>query len=333
MRSGRRQCIMPPSDIPPELSVVVTAFNRRRFVKTALKSILEQSYERDRYEVILVKNFSDRDIDGFSAANGIKVVYSEEKHIGDMALGGITLARGKVVLLLDDDDVFLPGKLSRVSSVMSDGTVGYYHNGFVPFASSVPPGDGSKMSSLSMALDSTSSCTELLKAMDEGATFNSSCIAFQREIMGRGLGLIKGTPTGPGFSLMVASLVSGRRCLLSRERLTGYRFRMPKSQAAALREKIMAVGRASATVQLDLRRVTGESIRTVLRYKADELAVRLYLLGTVSSRVTAKRASLRLLSAPTCRKIPYRISLLLLVLFYPVLPHILRTRVWNLKMI
>jgi len=45
------------------ISVVVTAYNRRDFLLSALKSVNNQSFKD--YEIIVVKNFHDQAIDNF----------------------------------------------------------------------------------------------------------------------------------------------------------------------------------------------------------------------------------------------------------------------------
>jgi len=50
------------------ISVVVVAYNRRGFLLSALRSIVNQSFKD--YEVIVAKNFHDLDIDDFIKKHG-----------------------------------------------------------------------------------------------------------------------------------------------------------------------------------------------------------------------------------------------------------------------
>lgn len=51
----------------PKLSVVITAHNRRKFLRAAVDSVLSQSLARSEYEVIVVKNFRDQNLDRYFA--------------------------------------------------------------------------------------------------------------------------------------------------------------------------------------------------------------------------------------------------------------------------
>ncbi len=41
----------------PFISVIVTAYNRKQFILEALNSIVNQTLSKDKYEVIVTKNF------------------------------------------------------------------------------------------------------------------------------------------------------------------------------------------------------------------------------------------------------------------------------------
>jgi len=43
----------------PFISVIVTAYNRRKYVRHATESVISSTLPRDGYELIVVKNFRD----------------------------------------------------------------------------------------------------------------------------------------------------------------------------------------------------------------------------------------------------------------------------------
>ena len=45
------------------ISVIIVAYNRKMYVKQAVESALNQTYDKNKYEIIVVKNFNDEDID------------------------------------------------------------------------------------------------------------------------------------------------------------------------------------------------------------------------------------------------------------------------------
>jgi hypothetical protein len=100
----------------PFVSVVVTAYRRRRFLVGAVESILAQGIDRSLYEILVFKDFADPEIDDWLRTRDaeVRVVTKDLPRIGEMLAKGIELARGEVVCFLDDDDRFAPGKLTGI---------------------------------------------------------------------------------------------------------------------------------------------------------------------------------------------------------------------------
>jgi len=112
-----------------DVSVVINAYKRRSFVKEAIISAALQNVPKDRYEVILVTDINNSELDDLVAPYGHVIHYSNERG-GAMYAKGIAEASGKVVAFLDDDDMFVQGKLKRVLEVYeSSKPLGLYrHN-------------------------------------------------------------------------------------------------------------------------------------------------------------------------------------------------------------
>ena len=122
LASGRR---MTKSD--PLASVVIPNWNGKRFLEECLDSLKEQSF-RD-FEIILVDNgSSDGSADWLEGRYGhwVKVLRSK-KNLG-FAGGcnaGIHLARGKYIVLLNNDTVVEPGWIEElIKPIEADSTVG-----------------------------------------------------------------------------------------------------------------------------------------------------------------------------------------------------------------
>ena len=98
----------------PYISVVVTAYNRKRYLPDALRSLEAQTLDKSKFEVIVVKNFEDLTSDEIIRRNGWRWVYSDEKALGPFTLAGVEEARGDVIAFLDDDDMYLNNKLSVI---------------------------------------------------------------------------------------------------------------------------------------------------------------------------------------------------------------------------
>ena len=100
--------------LSPFASVIVTAYNRRSFILDAVGSALNQTVSRDKYEIIVVKNYVDENIDEFLSSNNIILVYSSQKNQVTFTMDGLRVAKGDVIIFLEDDDRFLPTKIEQV---------------------------------------------------------------------------------------------------------------------------------------------------------------------------------------------------------------------------
>ena len=113
------------------ISVVVIAHDRREFIMDALKSVFAQTLDRNRYEVIVVKNFIDETIDEYIRKMNGENIVTTEVSAGSKVLIGINASRGNVISLLSDDDLYLTQKLRRIYNIFeSEVNLSYYHNAF-----------------------------------------------------------------------------------------------------------------------------------------------------------------------------------------------------------
>lgn len=49
----------------PIISVIVIGYKRKTYIREAVISILNQTLDREKYEVIVVKSFKDKKLDSF----------------------------------------------------------------------------------------------------------------------------------------------------------------------------------------------------------------------------------------------------------------------------
>ncbi|NON62881.1 glycosyltransferase family 2 protein [Acidianus sp. RZ1] len=107
------------------ISVLVTAYKRKEYLKQAVDSVLSQG--DDDSEIIVVKDFPE--LDDYLMEKGIKSIRCERKEQGLRVYMGLLKVEGEIVVFLDDDDMFLPGKLKAVRDAFARG-VDFYHNEF-----------------------------------------------------------------------------------------------------------------------------------------------------------------------------------------------------------
>ncbi len=116
--------------IKNKISVIISAHERKDFIMDAINSVIEQTLDKNLYEIIVIKNFKDEKIDKFINSKKIKnLYYDSNKKSGIKNVDAINNSTGNIICFLDDDDLFRKDKLQKVYDLFSDGKVGMYHNG------------------------------------------------------------------------------------------------------------------------------------------------------------------------------------------------------------
>jgi glycosyltransferase involved in cell wall biosynthesis len=120
----------------PLITVIVDTFNHEKYIEKALKSVFEQEYPRDNFEVIVVD-------DGSSDSTPILLrKYEGQVQIVEKQNGGqasafnaaIPLARGEIVAFLDGDDWWAKDKLHSITTAFAaDPLMGVVGHGFYEF--------------------------------------------------------------------------------------------------------------------------------------------------------------------------------------------------------
>jgi len=108
-----------------DVSVVVLAYNRDRFVMDAVNSVLNQTLPMNRYEIIVVTNLAsvERMVGGLVD----RVVRHDDARDGYAR--GVEVSNSELVAFLDDDDMSARDKLEHVVEVFNkDKSLGFYHH-------------------------------------------------------------------------------------------------------------------------------------------------------------------------------------------------------------
>jgi len=105
------------------ISVVITAYDRRKYLNEAIASAFSQTRPPD--EVIVITNFE------YSSNYPIKHILDKEAeplNITKFTWKAIESTKGDIIAPLDDDDKFLPNKIERIANAFSDPNVIFFHN-------------------------------------------------------------------------------------------------------------------------------------------------------------------------------------------------------------
>jgi GT2 family glycosyltransferase len=115
-------------DAAPRVSIVIPVFNRLDLTRQCLEAIREATAEPG-YEVIVVDNGSTDGTAGFlraeqSARRLRCLVNGENAGFGRACNQGVRIARGELVVLLNNDTIPQPGWLAALAETMADRDVG-----------------------------------------------------------------------------------------------------------------------------------------------------------------------------------------------------------------
>ncbi|PHR27524.1 MAG: glycosyl transferase [Desulfotalea sp.] len=87
-----------------DFSVIIPAKNEGKYLDQCLKSLIEQDFPKERYEIIVVDNGSDDDTVSIAHSRGVKVVsLPEAQTISAVRNSGVLEASGDVLVFLDAD--------------------------------------------------------------------------------------------------------------------------------------------------------------------------------------------------------------------------------------
>ena len=95
----------------PLVSVVMPVFNGERFLAQSIESVIRQDYRS--IEIIIVDDGStDKSAEIASSFSGVRCVYQENRGNANARNRGIELAKGEFIAFIDQDDLWVPHKVS-----------------------------------------------------------------------------------------------------------------------------------------------------------------------------------------------------------------------------
>jgi len=261
------------ADGSPFISVLVTAHDRRKYLRGAVENLLAQSLSRRDFEILVVKNFEDPEVDRFLDDLGIVQWVTSAGPLAEKVVEGLSRARGRVLTFLEDDDRYDPERLAAVASAFrTDPNLGFYRNGFEvideddrPFSGWLP--DAVRRSH-DRARDFRVPVAEKDRSyralMETYPDFNSSTMAIRRDILASAVPFLRRITAGVDRFLFHVGLAANGTIALDARPLTRYRFHpgntgiagVPAVDLSARLDRIMASDRTDEAVIDELLHTT-----------------------------------------------------------------------------
>ena len=213
-----------PTPFPETISVIITAWRRRRFLEEALGSV--RTGARSPVELVVVSDFHNEGLEREVQGRQGKWVVSREERWGAMIADGIRAARGSIIALLDDDDLFHPLRLVEVRRAFDENpNLGFFHNGHVSFRDGEPPVFPQPLPLQDWFRIPPGRRTRLdcERIWTEGAGYNGSSTVFRRSLLEPSLDEIRDIRKGVPPYLFYRAWISSAAIVVDSRPLTAVR--------------------------------------------------------------------------------------------------------------
>lgn len=212
-----------------DMSVIVTAYNRKDFLGFSMKSLLQQKLDGNVIEIIVVSNF-DFPIDVTEHNIRIKKIIMEGT-IGEFLSEGIRNASSELIAFLDDDDIWKENKIKRIIDVFSDNRIAFYHNlhTYIDFQGNsiryVRKVEKNNLNSFASSLlfNSSVNIDKLRLATEMRADFNLSCIVIRKRLILKHMDTLNMVPSLPDGFFFWLAVIMKEYLFIDNECLTEYR--------------------------------------------------------------------------------------------------------------
>lgn len=98
----------------PFVSVITPTYNRRFFLPQLLRNFKNQDYPKNRMELIILDDSEDSNADIFQNEDNVRYIKLDEKmKLSDKRNKLNKLAKGEIIVAMDDDDYYPPDRVSH----------------------------------------------------------------------------------------------------------------------------------------------------------------------------------------------------------------------------
>jgi len=189
------------------ISVIITAYDRKEFLLNAIKSVVNQTLDKKYYEIIVIKNFRDENIDNFINENKINHILVDGT-VGEFLHAGMDASRGEIICFLDDDDLFAKEKLRVIYREFKyHNNLCYYHDGHIVV---------------------NEKYQKLIKKIGNAISFNLSSISVRKSILN--LNYLKKISANTDHFMYLSALEANKDIVNGKKTLTYYMYHSSSSR-------------------------------------------------------------------------------------------------------
>lgn len=221
----------------PTISVIVGAYSRQLYLTQAVRSVLDQTLDRSRYEIVVIKNFECSEVDDLRDRPGVKILWDDSAAMGTMLARAVHACDGEVICFLDDDDLFEPGKLSLIADRFREiPNLSFVHDGLIAVdrtGAQVPDWERFRPQPpvsylVATPADRRARTPEFFRY---GSNVNMSAMSVRTTLLLKVAERLSGIGASPDIFVFFAALAGEGSLWIERDRLTRYRFHSSSSHA------------------------------------------------------------------------------------------------------
>ncbi len=231
-----------------KVSVVITAHNRKKYLKDAIESILHQEIKHDvSIEIIIVSNFDDPELSEFMKGKSIRNIITDKDSFGEKLAAGIDSSNGDIICFLDDDDMFHSEKISRVLEIFEKNPgMSYIHNDIQVISEDTKfdinmgtMTDNNKSEMLKFDLSGKNRTIKTGKLTSKRADWYVSCISIRADFAKKYSSVLKKLNRSLDKALFLMAVDYGKEIGITGQKLTLYRKHESVTGIKASREKFI----------------------------------------------------------------------------------------------
>ncbi|EQB65326.1 MAG: cell wall biosynthesis glycosyltransferase [Thermoplasmatales archaeon E-plasma] len=309
------------------LSVVIIAHDRKEFILEAIRSIEDQTADKSKFEVIVIKKFVDEKIDRVIDSFGFTNIFTEENSLSMKIVEATQYCKSDFISFIEDDDLFTSNKIDDIFNIfLKYPNVSYIHNAYTTIDY-----DGNKRGfSLGLVPKSDivvniekSTYHKIVKILKYNPDFNLSSITIRKSIIDETIEALSSIEYSIDVFMFLSALNSKNGLMyIGNEPLTLYRYYRKKGIAIVPENgkskgsMIEYIKAQYSTEQTLISKFQEERVNKLLLSKICEDKFKLVLLDNdFSDKLTlADFLSLLLFGLVTMKM--YKIQILLIGIYY-----------------